>query len=98
MATLNFTKSGNVWVAEATVHGDYVIHVERKRPGRFYISQRSAASGQYAPCFIIPPQVKETAGAVIDHAFGHGVYPSGGMHVRFASESEVTAAEINEGA
>lgn len=98
MAALNFTKSGNVWAAETTVHGDYVIHIERKGPGKFRLFQRSTASGQYTPCYFVPTQVSDNAGQVIDHAFGHGVYPSGGMHLRFVSGSEVTMAEINEGA
>lgn len=93
MATLNFTKEGDKYVAEATVNGDYALHVERKDDGYFVISQRSTATGQYKDCL-----GESSAGLVIDHAFGHGVYPSGGMHLRFESASEVTMAEINEGA
>lgn len=98
MATLSFAKNGNKWVAEATVHGDYVIHVERVSGGFFTILQRSTASGQWKVCSPIPNSIGYDAGQIIDYAFGHGVYPSGGMHVRFESGSEVTMAEINEGA
>ena len=96
MATLSFTKDGGRWVAEATVHGDYCLHVERKEGGGFFMFQRSTSSGQYRNC-PLPAQIQYNAGQVIDHAFGHGVYPSGGMHLRFASDSEVVMAEINEG-
>ena len=98
MATIDFTRNGDEWTAEATVHGDYVVHIERKGPGKFSIMQRSTQSGQWSPCWPMPGQMVCNAGQVIDHAFGHGVYPSGGMHIRFISGSEVTMAEINEGA
>lgn len=96
MATLSFTKDGGRWIAEATVHNDYVVHVERVSGGSFAIEQRSTASGQYNACSPLPASLVYDAGQVIDYAFGHGVYPSGGMHVRFISGSEVTMAEINE--
>lgn len=98
MATIDFTRNGDEWTAEATVHGDYVVHIERKGPGKFSLMQRSTQSGQWAPCWPMSGQMVYNAGQVIDHAFGHGVYPSGGMHIRFISGSEVTMAEINEGA
>lgn len=98
MATLSFTKDGGVWVAEATVNKDYCIHVERVSGGRFSIYQRSTSSGQYTACFPIPEQIGYHGGQVIDFTFGHGVYPSGGMRLKFVSGSEVTMAEINEGA
>lgn len=97
MATLDFTKDGGVWAAEATVNKDYCLHVERVSGGRFSIYQRSTSKGQYKECFPMPTEVGRNAGQVIDFAFGHGVYPSGGMHLRFVSGSEVTMAEINEG-
>lgn len=33
MATLNFTKNGDKWVADATVNKDYILHVERASGG-----------------------------------------------------------------
>ena len=98
MATLNFTKNGDKWVAEATVNKDYILHVERASGGSFSVYQRSTSSGQYKACSPLPASIVYDAGQVIDYAFGHGVYPSGGIHLRFESGSEVTMAEINEGA
>lgn len=57
MAALDFTQDGGRWVAEATVHGDYCLHVERKEGGEFFMFQRSTSSGQYKNC---PPSGTDT--------------------------------------
>ena len=91
--TLSFTKQGDVYVSEQTVNAPYALHIERSEPGTFAIKQRSAESGEYAPCWGIPDRVS-MGSTVIDWSFDHGVYP---MHVRFESESEVTSATLTEG-
>lgn len=92
MATLNFTKQGEVYVAEQTVNAPYALHIERDNPGYFSISQRSTSAGSYAPCWTVPDRVSKNS-PVIDWSFDHVVYP---MHVRFESETQVTSAEITE--
>lgn len=94
MATLQFTQQGDIWVAEATVHNDYNLHIERERAGKFNLYQRATASGMYKACDL--PYWLARTGQVIDHAFGHGVYPSGGLHIRIESGSAVTSATLTE--
>lgn len=91
--TLNFQKSGDKYVAEATVSGPYNLHMEKKGPGKFMILQRSTDTGQYVPCSPIPSHLVY-GGQFIDWTFDHGVYP---MNVRFESETEVTSATLTEG-
>lgn len=91
MATLNFTKTGAKYIAEATVSNDYNLHLERVSGGRFLLFQRATDDGEYAPCMI--PSCLERSGRVIDWSFGHGVYP---MHVLIESETEVTSATLTE--
>lgn len=95
MATLTFNQDGNQWIAEATVHADYLLHIERNAPGTFSISQRSTGTGLYADCLNVPGVLYHRQ--VIDHAFGHGVYPEGGLSIRITSGSEVTSATLTEG-
>lgn len=90
--TLNFTKEGDVYIAEQTVNAPYALHIERSEPSSFSIKQRSTDSGQYASCWNVPDRVSMSA-TVIDWSFDHTIYP---MHVRFESGSEVTSAEITE--
>lgn len=97
MATiLSFSKSGDMYVAEATVTGDYNLHLERKKAGKFYIYQRGPASGQYAP--VVLPSWLSNSGQIIDYAFCHGVYPEGGLHLRIVSETEVTSGTLSQSA
>lgn len=96
MAKLQFTKNGDKWIAEAKVTHDYHLHLERKGSGGFTIYQRGTSSGQYMDCR--PNPYYGNWGQVIDWGFSHGIYPSGGLSVRFESATEVTMAEINEGA
>lgn len=91
--SLSFTKQGDMYVAETTVTGDYNLHVERKRAGKFQIYQRGTAAGEYAP--VILPYWLSGAGKVIDYAFSHGVYPDGGLHLLIKSESEVTSGSLS---
>lgn len=95
MATTNlsFTKQGNVYVARTTVTGDYNLHVERKKAGKFYVYQRGTSSGQYAPV-VLPPWVSNT-GQIIDLGFCHGVYPEGGLYLQIESETEVTSCTLS---
>ena len=96
--TLSFTKNGDVWQAEATVTGDYNLHLERKADGTFNIFQRGTATGQWKVCSGMPSTLNYNAGQVIDWAFGHGVYPEGGLHILIESGSEVTTGVLSEGA
>lgn len=95
MAALTFNQDGNQWIAEATVHADYLLHIERSAPGVFSISQRSTGTGLYAEAMGVPSVLYHRQ--VIDHAFGHGVYPEGGLHIRITSGSKVTSATLTEG-
>lgn len=97
--TLTFSKTtdidGNpVWMAETTVNNDYNLHLERKGRGKFAISQRGTATGLYMPCRL--PQELYEPGQVIDWAFGHGVYPDGGLHIRIESWKEVSSCTLSE--
>ncbi len=90
--TLNFTKQGNRYVAEATVNNDYNLHIERKGGNStFAISQCGTGSGQYAPCEL--PSAIQYPGPVIDWSFGHVVYP---MRIQIISGEEVTTATLTE--
>lgn len=91
--SLNFTKQGDMYLAETIVTGDYNLHVERQKAGRFYIYQRGTSTGQYAP--VILPYWVSQSGQIIDYAFSHGVYPEGGLHLLIKSESEVTRATLS---
>lgn len=90
--TLNFTKEGNVYMAEQTVNAPYALHVERSEPSSFSIKQRSTDAGEYAPCWDVPDRVCMGA-PVIDWVFDHSFYP---MHVRFESDTEVSTATLTE--
>lgn len=90
--TLNFTKEGDVYIAEQTVNAPYALHIERSEPSSFSIKQRSTDSGEYASCWELSDRVKKGA-TVIDWSFDHTIYP---MHVRFESGSEVTTATLTE--
>ena len=48
--TLNFTKNGKFWEAEATVTGDYNLHIERVKGGSFNIFQRGTENGEPMVC------------------------------------------------
>lgn len=91
--TLEFSKNkdGN-FVAQATVNGDYALHVERSKIGSFRIKQKSVSDGEYANCNI-PKDIEHGQWVVLDQFFSHGYYP---MNVEFISSSEVTKAELNE--
>lgn len=91
MATLDFTKQGDWYVAETTVNNDYSLHVEKEFEGFFYMEQK-AAGEQFANCDI-PLPVMNGYWNVLDRVFGHGYYP---MNVRFKSAVPVKFAELNE--
>lgn len=93
--TLSFTQVGNEWQAEATVTGDYNLHLEREGGGSLNIFQRATASGQYMVCTGMPDWLERHAGQVIDWAFGHGVYPEGGLHILIKSGSKVTGGTLS---
>lgn len=92
MTSLQFTQSGNMFVAEATVNSPYALHLERETSGKFMIYQRSVGAGQYVPCSPLPSHLVY-GGQFIDWTFDHGHYP---MHVRFESGSAVTTATLTE--
>ena len=94
---LSFVKSGDVWVAEATVTGDYNLHLERKSGGTFNIYQRGTPEGQYKVCSGMPSWMNYNAGQLIDYGFSHGVYPEGGIGIRIESGSEVAMGVLTEG-
>lgn len=89
--SLNFELLGSEWIARETVQNDYSLHLEREAPGLFGIRQRSSSTGRYSPCIL--PSSLARCGEVIDHSFGHGVYP---MQIEIVSTSKVTMGEIRE--
>ena len=97
--TLNFQTDGNEWIAEATVTGDYRLHIERKANGFFAIQQRSIPTGMYATCRFQTPESMKVSypSQVLDEAFSHGVYPEEGIQIRIVSGSEVTMGVLVEG-
>lgn len=95
--TLNFEKSGDVWVSEATVTGDYLLHLERKGSGLFRLRQRAGDGLAWADC-VIGPYLSTNTGQVLEWAFSHGVYPDGGLQIRIESGSEVTNGTLSQGA
>lgn len=91
MATLNFSKQGDFYVAEATVNNDYNLHIEREQFGVFFMQQKFAGD-DYGTCNL-PSVISNGNWKAMDYTFSHGMYP---MKVRFKSLSEVKKAEINE--
>lgn len=89
---LQFNKQDEKWVAEATVNGDYSLHLEKMQDGLFYMQQRSTADGRYAGCSI-PLGIGTGNWRALDYVFSHGYYP---MNVRFVSMVQITKAELNE--
>lgn len=90
--TLQFTEQKGKWVAQATVNGDYALHIERDGTGLFYMKQLSASDGNYAQCKI-PLDTQYGRWLTLDEVFAHGYYP---MKLEFISFSKVTKAELNE--
>lgn len=92
MATtaLTFSKSGDIYVATATVSSDYALHIERKYIGLFRISQARREGDRYMECQL-PENLSKGNFTVLDWSFGHGVYP---LNIRIESSSEVTKASI----
>ena len=70
MATLNFTRQGEIYVAETIVTGDYLLHLERTNSGWLKMYQCSTSDGQFAPCFM--PNNPFVAGEIYDWAYSHG--------------------------
>lgn len=92
MAKLEFTKQGDLYVAEVTVNNDYNVHIEREKGGFLYLEQRSTQEGRFASCGL-PSGVSNGYWSTLDYTFAHGFYP---MTVRFKSTSPITMAEIQE--
>lgn len=95
MATLNFTRQGEIYVAETIVTGDYLLHLERTNSGWLKMYQCSTSDGQFAPCFM--PNNPFVAGEIYDWAYSHGVYPESGIRIRIESETEVVKGVISQG-
>lgn len=92
MATtaLTFSKNGDMYVATATVAGDYALHIEREYIGLFRISQARQEGDQYMECQL-PDNLSKGNFTLLDWSFGHGVYP---VNIKVESSSEVTKASI----
>lgn len=90
MATLTFSKKGNLWISEDTqVTNDYNLHIERSAVGRFEIEQKTTGTN-FSAC-VLPENVANNSGLTIDLDISHGIYPK---TIRVTSYSEVKSAEI----
>lgn len=91
MATLNFSKQGDFYVAEATVNNDYNLHIEREQFGVFFMQQKFTGD-DYGTCNL-PSVISNGNWKVLDYSFSHGVYP---MSIRIKSSSKVNSAVLQE--
>lgn len=69
---LNFNKEGNEYVAEFEVTGDFNLHVEKDKAGRFDIYQRTTQNGEYTSIENLKYQYDKK---VIDYDFIGYIYP-----------------------
>jgi hypothetical protein len=67
-----FSKSGQSWVSEFQVSGDFNLHVERSKGDVFSVYQRTSQSGEYAYVEGIGTQ---TGKKVIEFDFTGAIYP-----------------------
>lgn len=91
MATLNFTKDGEKWVAEATVNRDYMLYLRKNGTAELKIFQRMEETDEWAQCDMRGHPFLNYSS--VCYRIGHGAYP---MYVRFVSDIEITAGKITE--
>ena len=87
---LNFTEANGQYVAEATVYGDYNLHIEREKNGSLEVAQTTVQDGEYVPKVGVP---FTPLSASFDDDFDNIVYPK---YVRVISGTPVTSGYITE--
>lgn len=85
---ITFSKSGEVYVAEFSVTGDFNLHIEGVTAGDVQVFQRGTASGSYARVKSVNPYSYEK---VYDYDFSAVVYPK---YIKIVSEVEPTLAVV----
>ncbi|WP_277232040.1 hypothetical protein [Phocaeicola salanitronis] len=91
MATLNFTKNGDKWVAEATVNKDYMLYLQKSQMACLKIFQRQEETDEWGQCDTrVYPFLNYST---VCYRLSHGAYP---MHVRFECDAEVLEGRITE--
>lgn len=87
MAQLNFSQdaTSGLWIATATVNGDFNVHVEREQPGYFGIDVKTtnASNSNYVNKHLAEQDL------VIDVDFHGAVYPK---YVQIVSNTQPKAA------
>lgn len=85
---ITFSKSGEVYVAEFSVTGDFNLHIEGVTAGDVQVFQRGTTSGSYARVKSVNPYSYEK---VYDYDFSAVVYPK---YIKIVSEVEPTLAVV----
>lgn len=86
---LNFTKDGDLWVAEFSVNGNVNLHIERAEGGYLSIGQRTAGN-KYA---YIADAHQLDSKLTIDEDIQGVVYPK---NIKVASAVKPTVAIVTE--
>ena len=84
---LNFSKNGNVYVAEFEASSDFNLHVERVGEGSLTVLQSGVSGGMYEQAY----SVSRYNGLVFDRDFGALVYPK---YIKVVSDNPVTNATV----
>ena len=88
MATLNFQKNNNYYIAEIEVTSDFNLHIERNTSGYLIMQVRTSPTGKFDSIKGFKARENDQ---VIDYDFSALVYPK---TIRIVSEVEPTIAEI----
>lgn len=91
MATITFTKQGDLYVGTATLTKQSALHIERSAEGAFNVYQSHVENGVKAPVKDIDDLFE---GLVLDTTIEDDVYP---IYLQFTSTSSITKAELIEG-
>lgn len=88
MATLNFQKNNNYYIAEVEVASDFNLHIERETAGYLILKVRTSPTGKFDSIKGFKARENDQ---VIDYDFSALVYPK---VLRILSEVNPTLAEI----
>lgn len=88
MATLNFQKNNNSYIAEVEVASDFNLHIERDTAGYLILQVRTSPTGKFDSVGGFNASEYDQ---VIDYDFSALVYPK---TIRIVSKVEPTMAEI----
>lgn len=88
MATLNFTKVGDKYVAEFEATTDFNLHIERNESGFLFVNQRTTSSGAYDS---VKGASFNYGDAVVDMDFVGTIYPK---YIQIVSKVKPTMAIV----